>query len=278
MFLVTGVTGNIGSEVARALLASGQPVRGVIRTGTDIGTLPAGMEPVVGDLNDADSLLPALSGVDGVFLLPGYDGAAEFLAAAAHSGVHRLVQLSGGSAGSRDMSNAVTAYMAKAEDIATASGLAWTILRPSAFMSNALRWLPQLEAGDDITAPFATVRTAAIDPADIGAVAAAALTTDGHAKQIYRLSGPEAMVPAEQVAILAEVLDRPLRFIGQSDAEAYADMSSQMPAAYVDAFFDFYVKGSLDESAVLPTVPDIIGRPANSFVAWARAHAAEFGA
>jgi uncharacterized protein YbjT (DUF2867 family) len=276
LYLVTGAGGNVGSQVAAALLAGGEQVRGVVRAADSTGALPDGAEPVAGDLNRADSLAGALAGVEGLFLLPGYEGAGELLGAAKAAGVRRLVQLSGGSAGSRDMSNAVTAYMAAAEDTARGSGLDWTILRPSAFMSNALRWLPQLRAGDELRAQFAGVASAIIDPADIGAVAAAALTEDGHAGQVYRLSGPEALTPAEQAAILAEGLGRPLRVIALSNDETRAELASQMPEAYVDAFFDFYVAGSLDESPVLPTVEQITHRPPGPFADWVRTHRSLF--
>ena len=73
-------------------------------------------------------------------------------------------------------------------------------------MSNALRWLPQLRAGDLVRAPFANVPIAAIDPADIAAVAATALGSDGHTSRAYELSGPAALLPAEQVGILARPL------------------------------------------------------------------------
>ena len=116
-----------------------------------------------------------------------------------------------------------------------------------------------------------------IDPADIGAVAALALTSGEHAAQTYRLTGPRSLAPADQVEILARVLGRPLRFEAQPDDEARAEMSAAMPAEYVDAFFRFYVDGELDESMVLPTVPDLIGRPARTFEQWAHAHASTFG-
>jgi len=273
-FLVTGVSGNIGAAVAAALLADGHEVRGVVRE-AETG-VPAGVRPVVGDLDHAETLIDALDGAEGLFLLPGYAGAADLLAAARAKGVGRLVQLSGGSAGSRDMTNAVTAYMVGAEDLAIESGLAWTILRPNAFMSNTLRWLPQLAAGDELRLPFTGVHTAVIDPADIGATAAAALTEGGHAERIYRLSGPESLRPADQVAILAAELDRPLRLIAQTDDEARAEMLTQMPPQYVDAFLDFYARGSLDESVVLPTVEEVTGRPPNTFRNWAHANAGRF--
>jgi uncharacterized protein YbjT (DUF2867 family) len=90
------------------------------------------------------------------------------------------------------------------------------------------------------------------------------------------LSGPESLTPADRVAILAEVLGRELRFEGQTNEEARADMSRAMPAEYVDAFFRFFVDGDLDESTVLPTVQEITGRAPRSFEAWVRAHADAF--
>jgi uncharacterized protein YbjT (DUF2867 family) len=111
------------------------------------------VEAVAGDLNDPASLRPALDGADGVFLLPGYADMPGVLAEARRAGVGTVVQLSGMSAGSGATSNAITAYMAGSERAAQESGLAWTILRPAAFMSNTFRWLPQLRAGDVVRAP-----------------------------------------------------------------------------------------------------------------------------
>ncbi|MFI9587642.1 hypothetical protein ACIHCQ_38880 [Streptomyces sp. NPDC052236] len=48
--------------------------------------------------------------------------------------------------------------------------------------------------------------------------------------------------------ILGEMLGRELRFEGQSDDEARAELSALMPQRYVDAFFSFYSDGTLDES------------------------------
>jgi hypothetical protein len=53
-------------------------------------------------------------------------------------------------------------------------------------------------------------------------------------------------------------------------------MSAAMPAEYVDAFFNFYADGALDESTPLPTVADLTGRAPRTFEQWADAHAAAF--
>ncbi|HYZ01706.1 MAG TPA: nucleoside-diphosphate sugar epimerase, partial [Candidatus Binatia bacterium] len=107
--------------------------------------------------------------------------------------------------------------------------------------------------------------------------AAEALLGEGHAGHVYRLSGPESLLPEDRVRILGTVLGRPLRFEAQPDDEARAEMLAAMPAAYVDAFFSFYVEGTLDESPVLPTVEEVTGRPPGTFERWARAHRDAFG-
>jgi uncharacterized protein YbjT (DUF2867 family) len=134
--------------------------------------MPEGVEGVVGDLDRPESLAEALDGVGGVFLLSGYKDMPGLLAETRRAGVGYVVLLSGSSAEDGDMGNAISRYMILSEAEVRESGVPWTVLRPSGFMSNALRWTPQLRAGDVVLAPFAGVRVAAIDPHDIAAVAA----------------------------------------------------------------------------------------------------------
>jgi uncharacterized protein YbjT (DUF2867 family) len=273
MILVTGATGNIGGEVVRALAGAGEEVRGLIRRDEDRSRLPAGVEGVVGDLNRPETLSSALAGVRGVHLLSGYQDMPGLLAEIRRAGVEHVVLQSSSSVPGGDMSNAVARYHILSEAAVRESGVAWTFLQPNSFMSNTLQWAPQLRSGDVVRAAFPDVRVATIDPVDVAAVSAQALTSKGHEGRSYRLSGPESLLPGDRVAVLAEVLGRDLRFEGQSDAEARAEMSEAMPAEYVDAFFSFFVDGKLDESQVLPTVEEVTGRPPRSFEQWARTHA-----
>jgi uncharacterized protein YbjT (DUF2867 family) len=275
MILVTGATGNVGAEVVRALAAAGRPVRALTRDPGRVAPQP-GVEYVAGDLNTPQSLEPALDGARGVFLLPGYPGMPRLLADARRVGVERVVLLSGGSAGSGDMSNAITRYMAESERAVRESGLPWTFLRPSAFMTNTFQWIPQLKAGDVVRAPFADVRMANVDPYDIAAVAARVLLTDGYGDRICRPTGPEPLLAADRLRILGTVLGRDLRFEAQPDDEAREEMLKTTPVEYVDAFFDFYVKRTLDESVVRSTVQDVTGVPPRTFHQWATAHAEAF--
>jgi uncharacterized protein YbjT (DUF2867 family) len=275
LILVTGATGNVGGELVRVLVDADEDVRALCRDPAR-ATLPPRAERAWGDLNEPESLRPALAGVTAAFLLPGYRDMAGLLADLRRAGVRKVVLLSGRSADGGEMANAISRYMMLSEEAVRASDIAWTILRPAGFMSNTLQWVPQLRSGDVVRAPFARVPIAMIDPLDIATVAAAALTTDSHYGAHYALSGPQALLPAERVEILGGVLGRPLRFEAQPDDEARAEMARTTPPEYVDAFFRFYADGTLDESAVLPTVEQLTGRPPRRFEQWARAHADTF--
>jgi uncharacterized protein YbjT (DUF2867 family) len=274
LILVAGATGNVGSELVGQLVGAGVQVRALVRSAD--ANLPDGVHFAVGDLNEPNSLAHALEGAKGMFLLSGYRGLSALLKRAREAEVERVVLLSGGSAVASNVENAISRYMLDSEEAVRGSGLAWTILRPFAFMSNAMRWLPQLRAGDLIKLPFAEIANAVIDPHDIARVAAATLLDRGHDGQAYRLSGPESLLPADQVRVLAAVLERPLRSEPQSDEEARAEMSANMPAEYVAAFFSFYVDGTLDESQVIATVEKITGERPRTFEQWARLHADAF--
>ncbi|HEY2657228.1 MAG TPA: NAD(P)H-binding protein [Solirubrobacteraceae bacterium] len=275
MILVTGATGHAGGAVVRALLDSGEGVRAVVRD-ADRAPLPARVEVAAGDLNEPGTLVAHFEGVTAAFLLSGYRGIEETLANMRRAGVARVVLLSSSAAPAGDLTNAVARYHILSERAVRDSGLGWTFLQPNTFMTNTLQWLPQLRRGNVIRAPFSDVSVATIDPDDIGAVAAKALSSDASEGRAYRLSGPESLSPADRVAILASVLGRELRFERQTNQDAKAEMSAAMSPEYVDAFFRFFVDGDLDESAVLPTVQEVTGRAPRNFEAWARAHADAF--
>ncbi|MEU4342678.1 NAD(P)H-binding protein [Nocardia sp. NPDC023852] len=275
MILVAGATGNVGAELVRTLSKQGEPVRALVRDAAK-AALPSGAEAVTGDLNRPETLSDALDGVHGMFLLSGYNDLPDLLKRAKNAGVQRVALLSGGSAALQDLDNAVSRYMTLSERAVRASELAWTFLRPRSFMSNSLRWLPQLAVGDVIRVQFPDVRVAAIDPADIAAVAATALTGGGLDGQVLELTGPQALLPADQIAVLAAVLDRPLVAHGLSNEETKAELTATMPQEYVDAFLGFFADGTLDEATLYPTVEQVIGRPPNTFEQWATAHADAF--
>ncbi len=130
MILVTGATGNAGGAVIRALVSSGEQVRALVRD-ADGPRLPAGVEAVVGDLNEPDTLAPHLQGVTAAFLLSGYGGLEETLATMRRAGVERVVLLSSSAAPAGDETNAVARYHILSERAVRESGLGWTFLQPT---------------------------------------------------------------------------------------------------------------------------------------------------
>lgn len=275
-FLVTGATGNAGGQVVRALTADGHAVRALTRR-PDRGSWPTGVQPVGGDLDHPETLAGPLAGVDGVFLMSGYADMPALLAEIRRAGVGRVVLLWSSSVPLGDMDNAVVAYHTLSEQAVRESEVAHTVLRPSMFMTNALPWAAQLAAGDVVRVQWPAVAAAVIDPHDVGAVAAAVLVAGGYDGEALRLTGPRALRPAERVRILGEALDRDLRVEELSDEQTLGELRASMPARYVEAFSAFYLDGTLDESPVLPTVAEVLGREPRDFATWAAEHAAAFG-
>jgi len=279
MILVTGATGNVGAEVVTALVERGRQVRAVVRyPARAAATLPRSplVEAVAGDLDHPESVAPVLDGVDAVFLLGGFAALPDLLERMQQAGVAHVALLTSRCVVGGKPDNAVTGMWLASEAAVRASGLAWTFVRPSGFHSNALRWLPQLQAGDVVQAPWPDVAIASIDPADIAAVATTAMVDRGHDGEALSISGPQPLTPGDQVATLARRLDRPLRYEPLTDDEARATMAADGTPAMVDALFRFFSQGEFDDSPVVETVATVTGRPPRSFDDWAITHADRF--
>lgn len=274
MILVTGATGNVGQELVRALAERDHPVRAVARN-PDGTPMPAAVDVVAADLAAPETVGPALVGIRRVFLLGGFASPA-LLQVVRDAGVEHVVLLTSRCVVGGRPDNAITRTWLDAEAAVRDAEIPWTVLRPSGFHSNALRWLPQLERGDVVRAPWPDVPIASIDPADIAAVAATVLTGTGHGGAAYALSGPQALTPGRQVAVLAGALGRPLRFEPLSDDEARAEMAADTPAPIIEAFFRFFTDGEYDDSVVVGSVKAIAGHRPRTFEHWARQHAREF--
>lgn len=204
MLLITGASGHIGRKLVDELNGRGADFRALVRTPRE--DLPA--EQQIGDLDGPLDL----HGVDKVFLLvpgTGLDHTVNVVAAARAAGVRHLVYLSS-YAVLGDPVPAMGRWHHEREQLIRDSGIPATFLRPTGFMTNAVDWLPTIRAGGYVLDPIGPGRSAPIDPADIAAVAATVLTEDGHEKQEYTLTGPEAFTLAEQVSILGDAIGRSL--------------------------------------------------------------------
>ena len=278
MILITGATGHVGSELITALLPAQAGHLRVLTRNPD-AVFPDGTQTVVADLGDSD-LAPALDGVHAVFLLTdGLSIAAHgerLVAAARRAGVQRIVKLSVLSVG-HGATDLITSGHRAGEEAIRDSGLGWTFLRPTALMSNALNWAPMITADQVVHTPFAVGRAAVVDPADIAAVAAASLTHDGHDHRVYELTGPEPLSPADQVAILSQVLGRDLRYAESDPADMLAQMVSYgMPEELAHAVVEQF-RSTLEpfNSELTGDITTVTGRPARSFTDWAQAHRTE---
>jgi (4-alkanoyl-5-oxo-2,5-dihydrofuran-3-yl)methyl phosphate reductase len=280
MILVAGATGNVGGKVVAALLRRGASIRALTRR-PQSADLPGEVEVVGGDLDDPSSLPAAMPGVDRVFMLS--DGTrlgqrdANLAAASADAGLRQIVKLSVLSA-SHAATDPITQWHLAGEQAVRDSGVPWTFLRANGFMSNALNWAPSIAAEHAVYAPYAAGRTSLIDPADIAAVAAVALTEGGHSGRSYDLTGPEALSPSEQVEILGGSLDLGLSYVEDSPEHVRRQMESHgMPPVLADAVLQS-MAGSLMafNAGVSPDLERVVGRPAHSFREWADAHRTAF--
>jgi uncharacterized protein YbjT (DUF2867 family) len=279
MILITGATGTVGSEVVKALLPAQAGHLRVLTRNPD-AVFPDGAQKVVADLGDSD-LAPVLDGVHAVFSIThGLHIAAHdqrLVAAAQRAGVKRIVKLSVRSVG-HDGADPITTLHRAGEEAIRDSGIGWTFLRPTSFMSNALGWAGMIAADQVVYAPFAAGRAAVVDPADIAAVAAACLTEDGHNHRVYELTGPEPLSPADQVATLSKALGRDLSYVEADPADTLTQMMSYgMPEDFARAVIELF-RSTLQPYNGKPTddVTTVTGRPAHSFTDWAQTHHTAF--
>jgi uncharacterized protein YbjT (DUF2867 family) len=281
MLLVTGATGHVGSELARELGRAGADFRVLVRDQARAACLPGRAERVVGDLDRPQTLAPAFDGVHGLFLLvpgTGLEHTSHAIAAAQAAGVRRIVLLSS-FAVIGDPVPAMGRWHQERERLVRGSGIPATFLRPSGFMSNAFDWLPTLRAGGYVLDPVGPGRAAPIDPADIAAVAALALTEDGHAGAEYLLTGGETFTVAEQVQVLAKATGRDIevRTVATPAEAVRFRYPNGAPPALTDALIEGLALMRADTVGVRSdTVRRLLGREPRTFADWCARHAHEF--
>jgi uncharacterized protein YbjT (DUF2867 family) len=268
---VTGATGNVGSALVSSLTSAGHDVAAISRhPGTH-----AGARAFAGDLTDPATLAPALDGAESLFLLVAGDDPDAILDMAKRAGVGHVVLLSSQGAGSRPASYP---HPVAFEAAVRGSGLAWTILRPSGFATNAYQWVPGVRGARTLEAPFPDVALPVVDPADLSAVAAVVLNDSSGAAEgrTLELTGPAAVSPRDQAAAIAAAIGEPVRVVELARDEALARMSAMMPAAVADATLDILGEPRPDEVRVSPDLERLLGRPGGSFAGWAERNAPVF--
>ena len=280
MILVTGATGTVGREVVTQLLAVGHPVRGMTRNPSQ-AKMDARVEVVKGDFAAPETLKKAVEGVERVFSLTFGPQTGtherELARAAKKAGVRHIVKL-GAMGGDGETRNTIRKWHDEGEQEIKGAGVAWTMLRPGRFMSNALQWRESISRQGKVFSNYGEGKLPSVHPRDIAAVAVRALTTHGHEGKTYHLTGPEALSIGDEVAILSNVLGRRIEYVPISDEAARKEMErAGMPPFLIDALLPFAAFVRSGKAAeVLPTVEEVTGRPALRFVDWAKEHAESF--
>ncbi|WP_043632534.1 SDR family oxidoreductase [Nonomuraea candida] len=276
MIIVTGATGNVGRTLVRTLAGQGHEVTAVSRRIVP-SDVPAGVRAVAADLAQPAAGPPTAA--DAVFLLVGGDlmmAGDPATVVAPFTGAGRIVLLSSQGVASRPDSLSHGRAFAAFERAVMESGTEWTILRPGGFASNSYAWAPSIKAARTVAAPFGDVGLPVIDPDDIAAVAAVALTSPGHAKEVYELTGPEPVTPRERAAAIADAIGEPVTFADQTREEARAQMVAFMPPPVADTTLDILGTPTVRERTVSPDVERVLGRAPGAFAAWAARNAAAF--
>ena len=208
--LVTGGTGALGSILVNRLADEGLAVRVFSRRATRVNLAP-GIQPFDGDIRDQSALLPALAGTDAVVHLAGIlresgrtqtfdgvfrEGTVAVIEAARKAGVRRLIHVTGFGA-DPNSPDAFTRARGLAEKATEASGLEWTIIRPSVVFGIRGSMFDRMTRSVKQTAPFAIVplKNGMFQPLwrdDVADCIVAPLRDDETAGRVYVLGGPDA--------------------------------------------------------------------------------------
>jgi uncharacterized protein YbjT (DUF2867 family) len=218
MILLTGVTGKTGGATASALIDKGAALRALVRDEAKAADLKAaGVELVVGDIADADTVRKALAGAEKAFLtLPNGEhqlaNEKQFTDLAKEAGVKHLVKMSSMEA-VPDAQTPIPQGHWAAEEYIRASGLDWTMVKPNFFMQNLLASAGMIKEQRKFSLPMGDGTTGLADTRDIGAVCAEVLTGEGHTGQSYEITGPEVMTFYEVAERFSGVLGEKVEYV-----------------------------------------------------------------
>lgn len=220
--LVTGSTGNIGSQLLPLLAGQGAEVRALTRS-PDRARFPEGAVPVGGDLSDVDAMRTALSGISTLFLLaPNVpDELTQAMVAlnlARDAGVRGVVYLSVfKGAEYADVPHFTGKHTV--ERMIDQCGIPATVLRPAYYIQNDLRQKDALLGAGLYAMPVGQKGISMVDTRDIAEVAAAQLLRrerNGGAlpNEAVELVGPDCLTGPALAELWAGVLGRSIRYAG----------------------------------------------------------------
>jgi uncharacterized protein YbjT (DUF2867 family) len=238
--LVIGGTGTIGGSICELLQTEKADFTALVRNEEKAKNFHAkGINTVIGDLSDLDSLKKAMEGMDKLFLLsvtspeiPVLHGNAS--RAAKESGLKHIVKISVRGA-SADANFNIGRFHGKAEREIREIGIPYTFLQPHSFLQNLFFDKQSIMEQNAILASMGDGKIPMIDTRDIAGVAVRCLLEKGHEEKSYVLTGPKAISYHDIVSELSKVLGREIKYISQTFEESYkAMMSWGMPEWLVD--------------------------------------------
>ena len=219
MFLVTGATGGLGRRIVRVLRDRLLPARAFVRLTSRYGELEyRGAEIFIGDLRQDRDIQKACKGVKYIISAHGSDRNAqaldyraniELIDRAKEAGVEHFVFISvlGADRGYED----APTFKGKreVEKYLQASGLNYTILRPSGFSSNLLPLAERFgETGIYLLIGDAKNRSSIVSTDDLARIAVDSVTVEGAKNQILAVGGPEILERQEIPQIFGRIFNR----------------------------------------------------------------------
>ena len=284
MIGVTGATGTIGRALVDRLRSAPVGVRAYSRRPETAETADDGREVdwMEADLAEPAGLVRAFGGVERLFLLTGNTAdmvrlQKNAIEAAVTAGVEHVVKLS--ALGATDHSRSVIGlWHYNVERELRDAGPEWTILRPHHFMQNLLDPTVFDRDAGRVYSASGDGRIPFVDTRDIAAVAAEILTSGGHGGRTYTLTGPEAASYGEVTGVLADVLDRDLEYVPESEDEAWRRLrDAGMPTWRVAALLAIaaYQRAGGPTERTTDDVERITGRPPIGVRTFAEDHASE---
>lgn len=271
---ITGATGNVGSEVIRALMPLAQKVR-VVAGVRDLARDPKqisekGVEFKHFDFEDAATFLPALSACDLLFLVrpPQLSDVEKYfvplIAAAKKSAVQHIVFLS-----VQGVESSTLIPHHKIERLIVKSGLVYTFLRPAYFMQNLTTTLrADLIKHQRVFLPAGDARFTLIHTRDIGAVAAAILSNPAaHQNRAYDLTAEDRLTFAEMTHRISAGIGRNIRYISPSLVRFFIEKRREgVPPGFILVMIMLhYLPRFQKEAPITATVEQLTGRKPVSF-------------